>query len=193
MAKKTSSSIMASAVVSSKVRERNLCLEAEVSRCSHQVSVLSKRIHKPDPPRRKLSHPGMSPSPVIGKDVLRSCTGSGGQDGEKDGVPEELPPVASDMDSGALAVVLAEDVAMATFEAGAVTIVFCGKRRRLENEKKVVDEDIVIGGKILPLEAFEQGRVEVVEVESSTVVPQAPRVIQLLREGEVVQGGSAGP
>ena len=94
---------------------------------------------------------------------------------------------------GAVAVVVAEDVAMATFEAGAVAVEFRGKRRRLEDEEGLVEEDVVVGGKIVPLGGLEPRRVEVVEVGSSTVVPQTPRAIQELREGEVVQGAPAGP
>ena len=93
----------------------------------------------------------------------------------------------------AVAVVVAEDVAMATFEAGAVAVEFRGKRRRLEDEERLVEEDVVVGGKRVPLGGLEPGRVEVVEVGSSTVVPQAPRAIQELREREVVQGALAGP
>ena len=82
---------------------------------------------------------------------------------------------------------------MATFEAGAVAIEFRGKRRRLEDEERLVEEDVVVGGKIVPLGGLEPRRVEVVEVGSSTVVPKAPRAIQGLREREVVQGAPTGP
>ena len=88
---------------------------------------------------------------------------------------------------------VAEDVAMATFGAGAVAVKFRVKRRRLEDEKRVVEEDKVVGGKMVPLGGLEHGRVEAVEVGSWTVVPQAPRAIQERKEREVVQGAPAGP
>ena len=191
MVKKISSSLAASNPVSSKALDRILALEAEVSRLRHHVSVLSKRLHKLDPPRRKDSRVDSGPSPDIEEDNLRSV--GGGKAVEKEGVAEEKLPKAEEEEGGAVAVVVAEDVAMATFEAGAVAVEFCGKRRRLEDEERLVEEDVVVEGKIVPLGALEPGWVEVVEVGSSTVVPQAPRAIQELREREVVRGAPAGP
>ena len=82
---------------------------------------------------------------------------------------------------------------MLMFEADAVAIEFRGKKRRVEDRVSVVDEDVVVGGKILHLGALDPMRVEVVEVESWTVVSVAPRAIQERREREVVQGAPAGP
>ena len=90
MVKKISSSLAASNATSSKALDRILALEAQVSRLRHHVSVLSKRLHKLDPPRWKSSRADSSPSPDIEKDTLRS--NSGGKAVEKDGVAEELPP-----------------------------------------------------------------------------------------------------
>ena len=94
----------------------------------------------------------------------------------------------------AQSIIFADDnVTVATFEAEAMAIEFRGKKRRVEDRVSVVDEDVVVGGKIVPLEALDPIRVEVVEVGSSTVVPVAPRAIQERREREVVQGAPAGP
>ena len=191
MVKKISSSLAASNATSSKALDKILALEAEVSRLRHHVSVLSKRLHKLDPPRRKSSRADTSPSPGIEEDILRSV--GGGKAVEKEGVAEEKPQKAEEEGGGAVAVVVAEDVAMATFEAGAVAVEFRGKRRRLEDEERLVEEDVVVGGKIVPLGVLEPRRGEVDEVGSSTVVPQAPRAIQELREGEVVRRAPAGP
>ena len=191
MVKKISSSLAASNATSSKAIDKILALEAEVSRLRHHVSVLSKRVHKLDPPRRKSSRADSSPSPDIEVDILRSV--SGGKAVEKEGVAEEKPPKAEEGEGGAVAVVVAEDVAMATFEAGAVAVEFREKRRRLEDKERLVEEDVVVGGKIVPLGGLEPRRVEVVGVGSSTVVPQAPRAMQGLREREGVQGAPAGP
>ena len=191
MVKKISSSLAASNATSSKALDRILALEAEVSCLRHHVSVLSKRLHKLDPPRRMSSRAESGSSPGIEKDNLRSV--GGGKAVEKEGVAEEKPRKAEEEGGGAGAGVVAEDVAMATFEAGAVAVEFRGKRRRLEDEERLVEEDVVVGGKIVPLGDLEPRREEVVEVGSSTVVPQAPRAIQELREREVVQGTPAGP
>ena len=56
----------------------------------------------------------------------------------------------------------------------------------------ISDEDVLVGGKIIPMKGYEPG-VEVVEVGSSTVVPKAPRAIQGMIEREVVLGAPAGP
>ena len=191
MVKKISSSLAASNATSSKALDKILALEAEVSRLRHHISVLSKRLHKLELPRRKDSRADSSPSPDIEKDTLRLV--GGGKAEEKEGVAEEKPPKAEEKGGGAVADAVAEDVAMATFEAGAVAVEFRGKRRRLEDEERLVEEDVVVGGKIVPLGGLELRRVEVVEVGSSTVVPQAPRAIQELSEREVVRGAPAGP
>ena len=90
MVKKISSSLAASNATLSKAIDRILALKAEVSRLRHHVSVLSKRLHKLDPPRRKSYRADSSPSSDIEKDTVRSV--GGGQAVEKEGVAEELPP-----------------------------------------------------------------------------------------------------
>ena len=64
--------------------------------------------------------------------------------------------------------------------------------RMADLRSRLSDEDVVVGGKIVPLKIYEPG-VEVVEVGSSTVVPSAPRTIQELREREVGLRAPAGP
>ena len=112
---------------------------------------------------------------------------------EKEGVAEEKPPVAEGEVADEMVVAEDDNVAVATFEAEAVAIEFQGEKRRVEDRVTVVDEDVVVGGKIVPLGALDPMRVEVVEVGSSTVVPSAPRAIQELREREVGLGAPAGP
>ena len=106
---------------------------------------------------------------------------------------EEKPPQGKGKGVDEVAVVVADDVAEVTFEAGAMAVEFRGKKRKLEDDVAMVDEDVVVGGKIVPLGALEPDRVEVVEAGSSTVVPSASRAIQELKEREVVHGAPAGP
>lgn len=75
-----------------------------------------------------------------------------------------------------------------TFKAGVVAVEYYGKGRRLDDDEGLEDEDILVEGKIVPLEVLEQRGAEVVEVESSTVVPRVSRAIQEMREREMVQG-----
>ena len=96
--KKISSSLVASNATSSKAVDRIWALEAEVSCLRHHVSVLSKRLHKLDPPRVKVSRADSSPSPVIEEDILRSDGGE--KTVGKEGVAAELPPVASGRSGG---------------------------------------------------------------------------------------------
>ena len=90
MVKKIFSSLAASNAVLSKALDKILALMAEVSPLRHHVSVLLKRLHRLDPPRRKKSRADSSPSPVVEEDTLRSV--SGRKAVEKEGVAEELPP-----------------------------------------------------------------------------------------------------
>ena len=90
MVKKISSSLAAANAVSLKALDRIFALEAEVSRLRHQLSLLSKRLHKLDPPRRKVSCADSSSSPDIVKDIL--WLDSAGKAVEKEGLAEELPP-----------------------------------------------------------------------------------------------------
>ena len=106
---------------------------------------------------------------------------------------EELPLKAVGERCGGVVAVLAEDVARATFEAGAVAIDLRCKRRSLENEERDVEENVVLGGKMVSLGVLETGWVGVVEVGSSTVVLTADLAITGFREREVVHGVQAGP
>ena len=176
---------------SSKALDRILALEAEVSRLRHHVSVLSKRLHKLEPPRSKISRADTTPSPAIEEVNLRSA--GGGKAVEKEGVAEEKPPKGKGKGVDEVAVVVADDVAEVTFEAGAMAVEFRGKRRRLEDDVAMIDEDVVVGGKIVPLGALEPDKVEVVGVGSSTVVPKAPKAILEWGGGEMVCRAPAGP
>ena len=191
MVRQNAQTLVGHLTTSSKALDKILALEAEVSRLWHHVSVLSKRLHKLDPPRSKISRADLTPSPVIDEVFLRS--GSGGRAVEKEGVAEEKPPVAGSGVADEMVVAEDNNVAVTTFEAEAMAVEFRGKRRRVKDRVPVVDEEVVVGGKIVPLEALDLMGVEVVEVGSSTVVPVAPRAIQERREREVVQGTPAGP
>ena len=57
---------------------------------------------------------------------------------------------------------------------------------------RVSDEDVLVGGKIVPLKGYEPG-VEVVGVGSPTVVRDVPRAEQGRQGREVVLGAPAGP
>ena len=73
----------------------------------------------------------------------------------KEAVAEESPQVADGLGGSAVAVVVGEDVAIVTFESGAVAVEFLSERRRLEDEERLVEEDVVVGGKIVPLGVLE--------------------------------------
>ena len=77
-------------------------------------------------------------------------------------------------------------------ESGSEGSVVGWSDRMADLRSRLSDEDVLVGGKIVPLKGYEPG-VEVVEVGSSTVVLVAPRAIQELREGEVGLGAPAGP
>ena len=191
MVRQNAKSLVGHLATSSKALDRILALEAEVLRLRHHVSDLSKRLQKLDPPRSKISRADSTLSPAIEEVTLRS--GSGGKAVEKEGVAEEKPPVTGTGVADEMVVAEDDNVAVATFEAEAVAVEFRGKKRRVEDRVSVVDEDVVVGRKIVPLGTLDPMRVEVVEVGSSTVVPVAPRAIQESREREVVQEAPAGP
>ena len=67
--------MMTCAFVISKALEGKLALEGEVSPLPQHLSFQSKRIHKPDPPRRKVFHADKSPPPGIEGDILQSAAG----------------------------------------------------------------------------------------------------------------------
>ena len=191
MVKKIFSSLVVSNATSSKALDKILALKAEVSRLRHHVSILLKRLHKLDPSWWKHSRADSSPFLIIEEDILWSV--SGGKAVENEEGAEQSPQVADELEGGTVTVAVAEHMAMATFETGAVAVEFCGKRRRLEDEMGLEEEDVLVGGKIVPLGGLEPSRAEVVKVGSLTVVPSAPRTIQEMREREVVHGAPAGP
>ena len=152
-------------------------MEKEIGRLRHHVSVLSKR--------------------EVGLRRVMERRGKG---------MEREEEVASEVAEGKVEVVADEVVAVSIatvpqeaadsvadgLESGSAGSVAGWSDRMTDLRSRVSDEDVVVGGKIVPLKGYEPG-VEVVEVGSSTVVPSAPRAIQELREGEVVHGAPAGP
>ena len=92
MAKNASKTMMAGAVVMSKVLERILTLEAEISCLWNHISVLSKSLYKLDPPKPKDPGAGTSLSAIIEENILQSD--SGGQAVKKEWMAEKVPPVA---------------------------------------------------------------------------------------------------
>ena len=58
-----------------------------------------------------------------------------------------MPPVAEGLGGRPVVAVVAEEVVMAMFEASAVAVEFCGKRRRLEDKERVVEEDLWLGAR----------------------------------------------
>ena len=180
MVKKISSSLVASNATSSKALERILALRAEVSRLRHHVSILSKRLHKLDPPGRKDSHADSSPSPVIEEDILQPD--SGGKAVEEEGVAEELPLVAGEELVVALGEAVAEAEAVGEGSAGSVEVaeaeVVAGEESKLmevdgrvvDLRSRISDKDIVVGGRIAPLEGYRPER-----SEWGVVPPRYPR------------------
>ena len=106
---------------------------------------------------------------------------------------DESPVVAEGEGGGAMAEVVADEVAEVTFKAGAVAVEFRGKRKRLDDGEDLEDKDVLVEGRIVPLGVLERRGAEVVEGGSSMVVPRTPRAIQEMREREVVQGAPTGP
>ena len=133
MVKKISSSLAACTATWSKALDRILVLEAVVSRLRHHVSVLWKMLNKLNPPWRISSRVDSRPTPGIEQDTLGSVCG--GKAVEQQGVAEKKPLKAEGEGGGAVAVVVAENEAMATFKAGTVAVEFRGKRRRCNNPK----------------------------------------------------------
>ena len=136
MVKKISSFLAVSNTTTSKVLDKILALKAEVSRLRHHVYILSKWGNKLDPPLQNSCHVDSSPSPAIEEVTWRST--KGGKTVESEGV-------AGDIGGSTMAVAATDDVAMATFEAGAVAVEFRSKRRRrLEDKERAVEEDVVV-------------------------------------------------
>ena len=152
-------------------------MEKEIGRLRHHVSVLSKREVKL---RREIEEErkGMERKDEVASEVA-------------EGKVEE---VAVEVVAGGKATApqeTAENVAGGE-ESGSEGSVVGWSDRMAGMRDRLSDEDVLVGGKIVPLEGYEP-RVEVVEVGSSTVVPSAPRAIQVLREREVAHGVLAGP
>ena len=159
---------------SSKALDRILALEAEVSRLRHHVSVLSKRLHKLDPPRSKISRADSKPSPDIERVILRSESGIGAV--EKEGVAEEKPPIEDERRSVAPGVAEEEAEALKEGSAGSVVASVAeseaesgvgegssgvDEEERMELDERVSDlrsrisdEDVLVDGKIVPLKGY---------------------------------------
>ena len=152
-----------------------MALEAEVSRLRHHVSVLSKRLHKLEPPRSKISRADSKPSPAIEEVILRSESGEGAVG--KEGVAEEKPPKVDEEDRVAEGVaeveaeeskeesagsgVASEADTEAVSEAGEGSSGL-GEDERMEVDERVSDlrsrisdEDVLVDGKIMPLKGYE--------------------------------------
>ena len=124
--------------------EKILALEADVSRLWYHVSVLSKRLYKLDPPRSKMSCAETTPFPAIEEMTLRSACGKKAV--EKKEVAEKTLLVAEESGRDEMVVTEEDNVAVVTFETDVMAVEFWGKRRRLENDMRVVDENVVVGG-----------------------------------------------
>ena len=145
-------------------------MEKEIGRLRHHVSVLSKREVGL---RRELK--GMERKEEVASEVAEGKVEVEVVAVEVATAPQEAEGgVAGGVESGSEGSVVGWDVSMTDLRS------------------RYSDEDVVVGGKIVPLKGYEPG-VEVAEVGSSTVVPVAPRAIQVLREREVGHGAPAGP
>ena len=157
---------------SSKALDRNLALEAEVSCLRHHISVLSKRLHKLDAPRSKISRAVSTPSPAIEEVILRSA--GGGKSVGKEGVAEEKPPKVDEERKMAEGVAEVEAVESREESAGsgvasvadteAVSEAEVGGSSGSEMEvderveelrSRISDEDVVVDGMIVPLKGYE--------------------------------------
>ena len=205
---------------SSKALDTILALEAEVSHLRHYVSVLSKRLHKLEPPRLKISRADSKPPPAIEKVILRSD--SGGKAVEKEGVAEEQPPKEAGLVADGKGKEVAEDVAddeavaleegsagpgvASVAESESMSDAGIGSsegsgievdERVEELRSRMSDEDVVVDGKIVPLKGYVS--------EGSGVIgaPRGPSPKKKYERGEfvplgpygfrnVVRGGSGG-
>ena len=156
---------------SSKALDRILALEAEVSRLRHHISVLSKRLHKLEPPRSKISRADSKPSPDIEEVILRS---EGGEKAvENEGVAEEKPPNVDGKGEVAegVAEVEAEKSREESAGSGVASVadteavheagVGESSESEMEVDEKVEelrsrlsDEDVLVDGKVVPLKGF---------------------------------------
>ena len=144
-------------------------MEREIGRLRHHVSVLSKR------------------EVVLKKELERERKG---KEKEEVAVEEEVAEVVAEEYSEAPPE--AEGSVAGGLESGTEGSVKLWDERVADLRSHISDEDVVVGGKIIPMKGYEPGA-EVVEVESSTVVPKAPRAMQGMIEREVVLGAPAGP
>ena len=155
-------------LVMAEMMRKMMEMEKEIGRLRHHVSVLSKR------------------EVLMKKELERERKGK-----EKEEVAEEEVAEVVAGDLGEASGEAGESVA-GGMESGSEGSVALGVERMAGLRDRLSDEDVVVGGKIIPLKGYEPG-VEVVEVGSSTVVPKAPRAIQEMIEREVVLGAPAGP
>ena len=138
-------------------------IEKEIGRLRHHISVVSKR------------------EVVLKKELERKGKGK---------VKEEVAGVVAGKSNPAP--LKAEGSVAGGLESSSEGSVAIWDRGIADLRSCISDEEVVVGGKIVPMKRYEPV-VEVVEVGSLTVVPKAPRAIQGLSEGEVVLGAPAGP
>ena len=149
-------------------------MEKEIGRLRYHVSVLSKREHGL---RREMKR-----KEIEGK---REEVASVVAEGKVEVVADEVVAVVKAPQEAAGGVAGGGG-------SGSEGSVAGWSDRMTDLRSRVSDEDVLVGGKIIPLRGYEPG-VEVVEVGSSTVVPSAPRAIQVMKEREVALGAPAGP
>ena len=164
-------------LVMADVVRKMLEMEKEIGRLRHHVSVLSRREVGL---RRELERKGKGEE---GKEEVAS--------GVAEGVVEVVADEVVAVGKATVPQEAAESVA-GGLVSGSEGSVAGWDDRMTDLRSRLSDEDVVVGGKIVPLKGYEPG-VEVVEVGSSTVVPSVPRAIRELREREVGLGAPAGP
>ena len=152
-------------------------MEKEIGRLRHHVSVLSKR--------------------EVG--LRRELEGKGKGMEEKEGVASEVAEgevevVAVEVVAGGRAPAPQEAVESVAGEeeCGSGGSVAGWSDRMADLRSRLSDEDMVVGGKIVPMKGYEPG-VEVVGVGCSTVVPSAPSAMQGGGAGVMELGAPPGP
>ena len=142
-------------------------MEREIGRLRHHVSVLSKREVGL---RRELEGKGVREGVAEGRvEVVADEVVAGGTDP----APQE-----------------AAEVVAGGEESGEGSSVAGWSDRMTDLRNRLSDEDVMVGGKIVPVGGYEPGLVGV-GVGCSTVVPCAPRAMSEGRE--LVLGAPAGP
>ena len=148
-------------------------MEKEIGRLRHHVSVLSKREFGL---RRELGRREREVSEEVASVV---------DEGKVEEVADEVVAVEKAPQEAAGSV--ADGMGSGSGES-----VVGWSDQMTDLRSRISDENVLVGGKIVPLKGYEPG-VEVVEIGSSTVVPSAPRAIQGLRERGVGLRAPAGP